>query len=174
MIRERGLDKVSWRAIARAVDYSPAGLYEYFDNKGHIVATLAEEGMVRLDGALAAVEPGLPVAERLLEMGRAYIAYAHAHPGHFHLVFSVLPSGRRSLEQPSAGAYRRLQDAMQQGLDEGLLHGDSLDADAMAYGFWGLVHGLASLQLSTLREFEADFGAADRTILAAFLRGLSR
>lgn len=173
MIRERGLDKVSWRGIARAVDYSPAGLYEYFDNKDHIVAALAEEGLARLDRALSDVGMNRSPEVRLVGLGEAYIRYAHEHPGYFHLVFSALPSERRSREQPPAGAYRKVFDVMEEGVREGLFRdGEGRDAEVMAYGFWSLVHGMASLQTSALRGFEADFAQADREAMDCFIRGL--
>lgn len=173
MIRERGLDKVSWRGIARAVEYSPAGLYEYFDNKDHIVAALAAQGLDRLDRELSAVAMNQSLDERLSELGTAYIRFAHAHPGYFHLVFSLLPSGRRSREQPPSGAYRKVFDVMQEGVRTGLFQeGPGHDADVMAYGFWSLVHGMASLQTTALRGFEADFAQADREAMRCFIRGL--
>lgn len=195
MIREKGIDKVSWRGIARAVGYSPAGLYEYFDNKDDIVAALATEGLAFLDRAMRRAV-GAPagasaesrksaesapetspraVEDRLLAMGRAYVRFAHDHPGHFHLVFSVLPSGRRSRAEPAVGAYGMVLEAVQQGIAEGTFvpRGD-LDAEAMAYGFWSLVHGLASLQLTALRGFDADLAALDQDVILAFLRGLRR
>jgi len=66
-------------------------------------------------------------------------------------------------------------EAVQQGIAEGAFvpRGD-LDAEAMAYGFWSLVHGLASLQLTTLRGFDADLAALDQDVILAFLRGLRR
>jgi AcrR family transcriptional regulator len=205
LIREKGIDKVSWRGIARAVGYSPAGLYEYFDNKDDIVAALAAEGLAFLDRAMrraasapsgasrgtppgtsAETPPGAPtkslqdtspraVEDRLLAMGRAYVRFAHEHPGHFHLVFSVLPSGRRSRAEPAVGAYGMVLEAVQQGIAEGTFvpRGD-LDAEAMAYGFWSLVHGLASLQLTALRGFDADLAALDQHVILVFLRGLRR
>ena len=48
LINEKGLDKLSLREIARRIEYSPAGLYEYFESKGDILIALAREGEARL------------------------------------------------------------------------------------------------------------------------------
>jgi AcrR family transcriptional regulator len=173
LIVDDGLDKVSWRAIARAVGYSPAGLYEHFANKDAIVAALATEGMAILANGLERIDRSLHVEERVLEMGRCYLRFSREHTGHFHLIFAALPSRRRSRAQPASGAYRHLIDAIQDGIDEGAFRTTpSFDAEAMAYGYWGLVHGLASLQSTVLHGFEAEFEAADEAVLASFVRGL--
>ena len=38
IIHEQGPDKLSMRAIADRIDYSPAGLYEYYGSKEEIIA----------------------------------------------------------------------------------------------------------------------------------------
>jgi len=173
MIREKGIDKVSWRSIARAVNYSPAGLYEYFDNKDAIVAAIAEEGREILDTAMEEANRSQDVEARLIDMGRAYVRYAHEHPGYFQLVFSALPTGRRSLEQRASGAYALVRDAMRDGVDQGLFHAEgALHEEIMAYGFWGLAHGAASLQITSLKDFDADFQQADEEVFRMYLRGL--
>ena len=40
LVKEQGIDKWSLREIARRIDYSPSGLYEYFDSKDDILYTL--------------------------------------------------------------------------------------------------------------------------------------
>ena len=40
LLLENGHDNFSLRGIARRVQYSPAALYEYFDNKDHIIDEL--------------------------------------------------------------------------------------------------------------------------------------
>lgn len=175
MIRAKGIDKVSWRSIARAVNYSPAGLYEYFENKDAIVAAIAQEGLELLDAALGAVERSQSVEARLIDMGKAYVRYAHDHPGYFHLVFSALPSGRRTREQPASGAYALVRDAMRDGIERGIFRAEgALDEEIMAYGFWGLAHGVASLQITSLEGFDADFQQADEEVFQVYLRGLKR
>ena len=174
MVRTRGIDKVSWRSIARAVDYSPSGLYEYFDSKDEIIHTLAAEGMAILDEYLAAVDCSAALEDQLVEMGLAYIRFAHDHPVRFNLSFSLLPSKRQSVEQAPAGAYKRLFDLVQRGLDEGRFRTASQDGpDDLTYLFWSLFHGMASLQITHLRDFDADFARTDRQGIQALVQGLT-
>ncbi len=174
MVRTQGIDKVSWRGIARAVDYSPSGLYEYFASKDEIIQTLASDGLAILDGYVAAVDENLSLEDQIVEAGLSYIRFAHDHPVRFELAFSRFPSERQSIEQEPAGAYKRLYDLVRRGLDEGRLHTLSEEgADGLAYLLWSFFHGMASLQITHLRDFDADFVHIDRRGIEAFVKGLS-
>ena len=45
------------------------------------------------------------------------------------------------------------------------------DLEEMAYSLWALAHGMAMLQQTHLRHFQADFSAVDRRVLEAFVQG---
>ena len=84
LLTEDGASALSMRAIARALGYSPAALYEYFPSKEDIFAALYFEGAGGLAGRLVAVRKSMPadssVRATLHEMGRAYRDYAHEQP----------------------------------------------------------------------------------------------
>ena len=46
IIGKDGIDGLSTRGIADAIDYSPAGLYEYFGSKEEIIAKYMSEWIV--------------------------------------------------------------------------------------------------------------------------------
>ena len=48
IVAESGPDALSMRAIADRIDYSAAGLYEYFGSKEEILNAVREEGMAQL------------------------------------------------------------------------------------------------------------------------------
>lgn len=48
ILSQQGIDGLSMRAIAEQIDYSPAGLYEYFDGKEEIIQAVRQEGVQRL------------------------------------------------------------------------------------------------------------------------------
>ena len=60
IIDERGAEALSLREVARRADYSPAGLYEYFDGKEAIAAAVCDEGFARLALRMDAVPRDLP------------------------------------------------------------------------------------------------------------------
>ena len=57
IVHEDGIGGLSMREIARRIEYSPAGLYEYFGSKEEIIDAICEEGFRRL--TMQAPEPNL-------------------------------------------------------------------------------------------------------------------
>lgn len=175
LIVEGGVENLSLREVARRADYSPAGLYRYFDGKDDIVATLAADGYRRLDRALRRVLDTPDPIERLVALGMAYVDFAHAQPEHFQLIFSRLVSERRSLAEPTGESpYALLSEAVATAVAAGALAVATEEVETVAYNLWSMAHGMAMLQSAHLRGFEADFNAADRRAFHAYLAGLQQ
>jgi AcrR family transcriptional regulator len=175
LIAEQGAAQLSLRELARRVDYSPAGLYEYFDGHQGVLEALAQEGDAALDALLAEVPADLPPGERLVAYGLAYVRFARTHPQHFDVMFNVLATRRTALADPvrPEAPYARVVAAVRAGVKQGLFHArPGFGPEAMAYGLWSLAHGAASLQLTKLRRHAEDFSAPDRAMLETFVAGL--
>jgi AcrR family transcriptional regulator len=176
LINEKGPDEFSIRALAERVDYSPAGLYEYFDGKDDIINAVCEEGDRMLLAYLRAVPNTLPTEQYLVELGLAYVRFAKQNMEHFKLMFTFerpgppIPYEELNFDD----TYRILLDAVQVGIDAGLIvTGESYGLAEIALGLWAAAHGLAMLQLTNLRHVEYDFETADRVILEKLVRGLA-
>jgi len=157
------------------IGHSPAGLYEYFGSKEEIVAAVAAEALGQLGGYLERVPASLPPARRLVELGLTYVEFARQHPEHFLLVFSSLVSRRASTQMPAdaRSPYRIVQQAVRDGIDTGdFASRAGYAVEEIAYSLWAFAHGMAMLQQTHLRQFNADFKAADRHALETFLAGL--
>jgi AcrR family transcriptional regulator len=179
LIMQQGFDKLQMREIARKVDYSIGGLYEYFGSKDEIIAAVCREGEARLSAHLGAVSLDQPVDQYLLELGLAYVQYARRNPQYFQLMFTQLRAGAeeytRAPDIPSEGSYRLLVNAVQRGINDGLIRTrPGYGVDEIAYSLWGLVHGLATLQVTYLSEVQFDFAQSDRAAIATFIAGLAR
>ncbi len=175
IINEQGIQALSMRAIAEQIDYSPAGLYEYFGSKEEIIIAICQEGERRLRKALAAPPASLPPDEHLVAIGRAYIAFAMRNPQHYRLMFSS-PTLGGSLEelQTEASSFGILLAAIQRGIDAGVFKArPDYGQWEMAYSAWSLVHGIAMLRLTYLAALSLDFEAADEQALRTFIDGLS-
>lgn len=174
LILEEGLAAVSLRRIAARADFSPAGLYEYFENKDALLAELAARTRGGLRDALRGAVTGDALAD-LEALGLAYIAWARAHPGDYLLAFGRLRSRRRNPSEPldpesAFAVLTSVVEAAWASARPDLAPG--VGPHELAYGLWAHVHGAAMLQLTHLEGFEADFVSIDRMFLRRFLAGL--
>jgi AcrR family transcriptional regulator len=175
IITEKGLDGLSLRELARRIDYSPSGLYEYFNGKDEIVAAICAEGLELMRDYLNRVPADLSPSERLVQMGLAYLEFAHDHPEHFRLIFSHLTASRSSFNEKvdEGSPYHLLLQAVQAVIEaEELTPGEDYSLQEIAYSLWSLVHGMAMLRQTHLRYFQADFEAIHRRTLQIFAEGL--
>ena len=173
LIVKHGIEQVSLRKIAKESGYSPASLYEYFDSKDSILAELAWRANARLSKKLRGIRKEDPL-EHVVELGMGYIEYAIDHTQDFLLAFSHLPSKRQSLDQsvPGASAYAPVLEGISRCVESGLLKpGEAQNPDTVTFGFWSLVHGMAMLRITHLRDFEVDFDKYTRGLLLAYLLG---
>lgn len=175
IVAEKGLDGLSLRELARRIDYSPSGLYEYFNSKDEIVTAIRAEGLELMRDYLNRVPADLAPSERLIKMGLAYLEFAHDHPDHFRLIFNQLSANRNSFNEKvdEASPYRLLLQAVQAVIEaEELTPGPDYTLQEIAYSLWSLVHGMAMLRQTHLRYFQADFEAIHRRTLQIFAEGL--
>jgi AcrR family transcriptional regulator len=178
IIHEQGADALSMRAIADRIDYSPAGLYEYFGGKDEIIAAVCTQGHRRLKSYLAAVDDRLPVQTYLVELGLAYIRFALNNPDYFLLIFTTTPQAPAGSDPKAEllsedSSFPILLQAVSRGINEGAVRSRPGFAELeVAYALWGLVHGIAMLRTSHLQHQHADFDVVDRQALASLVRGL--
>lgn len=173
LVLERGPDALSLREVARRADYSPAALYRYFPSRKDILAALGNEGLRVLGGYLDAVPAGLPAAERLVALARAYVRFAAENPERFTLLFN-----RMNVELPTWETYTRiawpftvLVEAVRTGVDGGELEG--VDPAAAAFGLWSLAHGAATLRSAHLRDVAGDYDGMLDSAFRAYVNGLT-
>lgn len=183
IIHEQGPDKLSMRAIADRIDYSPAGLYEYYGSKEEIISAVCQQGHLRLKADLAAVDASLPASAYLVELGMAYIRFAVRHPDYFLLMFTHPVAGRDVPDSPARfpsaqmmsdwSSFPILMQGVERGLAEGSIQGaPGYGLPEIAYSLWAFVHGIAMLRITNLRDYDVPFDEIDRKALERFNRGL--
>ncbi len=151
IIAEEGAGALSIRGIARRIGYSAPALYEYFDGKEAIARALYVEGFIALRAAMEEIERANPdPAARMAAMGHGYRRFALAHPQEYSLMFGrpipeFVPSGEE-LGEISGAAFAPLQRAYADGISFSILR--PMDARTAATIAWGMMHGLASLELA--------------------------
>ncbi len=176
LIREKGADKLSLREIARRIDYSPAGLYEYFDSKEAIVEAVCIEANERLGSYLRGVDPKLPIEDYMVALGLAYVQFARKNPEMFTMLFTHF-DGPTDIKEDELSkdddTFAIAYQAVQHAIDEGIFasHEDFSTLE-ITYSLWAFVHGMAIMQVTYLHDFSLNFEVVDRQALTAFVRGL--
>lgn len=177
LITEKGASGLSLRALARRIDYSPAGLYEYFGSKDEIITAVRGEAIERLGSYLNKISPDLPPNERLLKLGLAYLEFARREPEHFMLIFNttvvnpVSFKGRIAEETP----YKLLIEAIQVAIDAGEFKlPEGIGREQIAYSLWSLIHGMAMLQQTMFRQCKNDLNPVQQWAIHVFTKGLEQ
>ncbi len=165
LIADEGVEAASLRKIAARSHYSPAAMYEYFDNKEDIIIALCEEVDSLLADYLRQAEPNADPVGFLVEVGMRYIAFATEKPKEYHLMQLRNPLKPTHDSKVGSGAFGILLEAVGD-LGTSLA---PMDKFAFAYACWSFVHGLASLENQLKYAFELDFPATQRAALTRFI-----
>lgn len=174
LIVEHGYENLSLREIARQADYSPAGVYEYFKSKEDILVAIRDQVGGQMNLMLNTVPLNLPIRDRLTQLGLLYVQFAVSNMEQFQLM-NALPSQRKSLAEPilRGSPYNIILQAVQTAIDAGDINSPKdYNAEEITYSLWALIHGIALLRLTHLRDFQADFEKIDRLAIETFLKGL--
>ncbi|MEZ4657621.1 MAG: TetR/AcrR family transcriptional regulator [Caldilineaceae bacterium] len=184
IITAKGVEALSMRGLARAIEYSPAALYEYFGSKEEIIQAVVEQGFERFTGYLDRVDKALPAAQYVTELGMAYINFAVQNPDFFLLMFTTAPlAGVYSDMASSTEAIAHLKaepsfSILLRGVERAIAEsvaktGADYGAFEIAYALWTQVHGMAMLQVTNLRHMPYDFEQINRLSLHIMYVGLA-
>ncbi len=143
LVAEKGPKGFTLTEAARRAGVSAAAPYRHFADKAELLASAAEQGFDDLHAALLAAAEGTsdPKA-RVVELGRAYVRWAVAHPDHYRVMFGseISKADHPALGVAADRAFSDLLDAI-----AGLADGQ--DPRVVAAPLWSLVHGVASLAI---------------------------
>lgn len=174
LISDKGYENFSLREVAKEADYSPAALYRYFKNKDGIVEAVQVRENQKLIERLNAVSDQINPTERLLDVCIIYIQFNLEYPAYLSLV-NNLASSRRTKGQsipPGSPFVVFLQAVSQWASAEEVSLTDDYGLEEITYALWAQIHGMATLRLNQLKDFEADFDMINRRTLEIFLKGL--
>ena len=170
IINQKGVDGLSMRALAEEVDYSPSALYNYFDNKEEIVEAIRAEGWALL-GAMdgGASQEGLSPIELLYQGGLSYLKFAETHPDHYLLMMSPSDKVPESLDEfmqwPN---FKELASGVDAMVASGILKvPPGYTALHLAFLVWFVVHGIAMLKLTLMRDCQPEFDEISAQVMRA-------
>ncbi len=149
LLDEVGAANITARDIAARVGYTPGTLYTHFDDLADILLHVSVRILVRLKTEIqGAMDTATDPADRLLEMGYAYLGLAEAHPHWFALLFNH--SIRKAQSVPAS--VQQIVDSLFDVLKTELAAFDpNATQDELELGvgaLWGGVHGICTLSLS--------------------------
>jgi AcrR family transcriptional regulator len=153
---KEGVEAVSMRKIAAAIDYTAAGLYTHFKDKDELVRSLCRHDFAAFGQTMGRLGKVADPVERIAQMGMAYIRFAAEHPSHYRLMFMTPHEVERSEEDlkcgmdPKRGGYAALRQAVAEGVEGGRFR--ITDVELLTQTLWAGVHGVASLQITKADE----------------------
>jgi AcrR family transcriptional regulator len=148
LVRERGVEGLTLREVARRAGVSHNAPYHHFVDRGALVSALAVDGFRRFEEAFRAALEGIGESRitRIRAIGAAYVRFAFDDPARFTLMWrpELRSVGDDSeVDQAGLASYQVLIDEIVSGQAAGEIREG--DAGLLALAAWSLVHGLAML-----------------------------
>src|SRR3954452_12985601 len=176
---KQGVEGVTMRALADAIEYTPPVIYAHFRDKDAIIQELCYRQLRSLAKAFASVRTLEPV-ERLRRIGHVYVDFAVRFPSHFRFLFLTPHAYKGNDEEigkddPQRNAYAFLKQTAEEGLAAHVFRPEYTDAEEIAQICWASAHGLVALQNMKGTDSWIDWRDARTTaqrLIDATLNGL--
>lgn len=148
----KGVEGVTMRALADAIEYTPPVIYAHFRDKEAIIRELCNRQLRALAKSFATIAGVADPVERLRGVGRLYVDFALEHPSHFRFMF--LTAHQLPLDEnddiehgdPREDAYAFLKQTVEAVIASGELRPEFTDAEELAQMLWAAAHGVVALQ----------------------------
>jgi AcrR family transcriptional regulator len=169
-VRERGVEALSLRELARAVGVSHAAPRRHFPDRQALLDALAVEGFARLESGLrrAAEQDGADHAfePTLQRCAHAYVGFATDDAALLELMFAGKHT--EGVEAAAEQAFTPMLELILRGQEEGMF--ERGDPERVGLLLLSSLHGIASLQGAGMISSVQLDGLVDDAI-AHFLRG---
>ena len=170
-VRERGVQQLSLRELAREVGVSHGAPRRHFPDRQALLDALAEAGFVRLGADLrrAADHAGEDFEARLQATGAAYVRFATRDAALLELMFAGKHSDESGrLHEAAERAFAAMLELIQQGQEQGYL--EPGEPERVGLVLLATIQGIAALVTGGLVEAaQLDELVADA--IGRFLRG---
>lgn len=145
-----GYERVTMRAIAEAIEYSPTTIYNHFEDKNALVDALCDQDFGRLLASLAGAELPADPVERIRQLGRAYARFGLENPNHYRYMF-MTPFEQKAgqdheLSVSGERAFGLLRDAVREAVRSGQFL--PMEPLAAAQVLWASLHGVVALLIT--------------------------
>jgi AcrR family transcriptional regulator len=170
-VRERGVQELSLRELARAVGVSHGAPRRHFPDRQALLDALAEAGFERLGNELRAAAEGAgeDFQARLKATATAYVRFATEDSALLALMFaSKHGDPSEALQEAASSAFSALLELIEQGQHEGAL--EPGEPERVGLVLFATIQGIAALLTGGMLE-SAQLDALVDDAIAHFLRG---
>lgn len=149
ILREKGIEALSLRAVARRLGVSEAAPYRHFESKEALIAEICREGFMGLNREMqkAAEDARGNLEKAMKESFYAYIRFALENSDHFRTMFGNYhphdPTKFPDLHACAQGSFEGLVELVRACQAAGLVRSEP--PFSLALQIWSTVHGLAML-----------------------------
>jgi AcrR family transcriptional regulator len=155
LLKDRAVDDLSLREVARTVGVSATAVYRHFPDKQALLFAMCEHGAAQLTDAQSAARKKAKAGSTgnshkgFEAAGRAYVYFALENPALYRLMMSTKASvDHYDANGNSMGnAMQLLKDCVTETIPQSA---SPLDHKVMALHAWSLVHGISMLMLDGL------------------------
>ncbi len=177
LIEAKGPQGFTLSEAAKAAGVTPAAVYRHFEGREDLIAECALQGYEIFTGVMHhAYDTGGPSAlSRFEATGRAYLAFAARHSGHYQAMFESGLSVNRTPELARAAeAARGVLERAAAELSEHIPPERRPPPQMFSAHVWALSHGVVELYLRGAPGGRAPFPPEEllETGIGIYLRGL--
>lgn len=177
LIEEKGPAGFTLSEAAKCADVTPAAVYRHFEGRDDLIIECALQGHAIFGDLMEeAAASGQPSALAAFEAaGRAYLAFARTHPGHYMAMFESGLSRHATPELARAVARSRgVLEAAAEALSRHIPEGRRPPAMMVSSHVWALSHGVVELFARGNPGGNAPFPPEDllEAGIGVYLRGL--
>lgn len=144
-----GTNGVTIRAVASEASVAPMSVYNRFDNKEGLLATLAIRALDELAVVIQTPSDAEPV-ERFRQACRSYRNYALEHPARYLLIFSTgspLEDQSSPVADHGRTAFGVLIELIREMTDE-----TASDPTEAAQAVWSALHGAVTIEIAGIGQ----------------------
>jgi len=175
VLAQEGSEAVTVRRLADEAGTSTRAIYSLFGSKEGLYSAMYRQGADTFLRLAQTVPRQADPLDELVPLGLSYRQSALAEPNLYGLLFERAVPGFRPTEEDVQYARRSLErilDTVRRCVDAGLF--PNRDPETLVTELWGVVHGLASLELKDCLGPAEAAEAVWRETLPTFVRGLLR
>ncbi|MEZ0609745.1 TetR/AcrR family transcriptional regulator [Fibrella sp. WM1] len=145
---QNGYEKLSLRAIADEIEYSPATIYLYFKDKSEVIYAVHQQAFAKLMTEFRSILVITDPFEKLIAMGKQYTRFAIENPELFDVMFIITApmetlECREEIWSEGRIAFNMLVQVVQECISAGVFQPQ--DPEVAAMMIWSTIHGYTAL-----------------------------